>query len=78
MNTNSVIIEVRGAAGGDEAKIWADDLIRMYTRYGLSQGWKVEALDEGTIKIQGVDAFSKLKMEGGVHRVQRIPTTERK
>lgn len=78
MNSNSVILEVRAAAGGDEAKIWADDLIRMYSRYALSQGWKVESLDEGVIKINGEGAFEKLKMEGGVHRVQRIPTTERK
>ncbi|MFH0863946.1 MAG: peptide chain release factor-like protein [Candidatus Gottesmanbacteria bacterium] len=78
MNPNIIIIEIRGAAGGDEAKIWADDLVRMYTRYAQAQGWKVELIDQGTIKISGTDAFSKLKMEGGVHRVQRIPETERR
>lgn len=78
INLNTVILEIRGAAGGDEAKIWADDLVRMYTRYALSLGWKIEPLDDGVIKINGQGAFAKLKMEGGVHRVQRIPTTERK
>jgi len=77
-NSNTVILEVRGAAGGDEAKIWAEDLVRMYTRYALSQGWKVESLDEGVIKINGQGVYDKLKMEGGVHRVQRIPATERR
>lgn len=78
INSNTVILEVRGAAGGDEAKIWADDLIRMYTRFALSQGWKVETLDDDVIKINGQGTFDKLKMEAGVHRVQRIPTTERR
>ncbi len=78
MDTNSVILEIRGAAGGDEAKIWADDLTRMYSRFALSQGWKVEPLGPGTIKIAGERAFDKLKSEGGVHRVQRIPETERR
>ncbi len=78
MNPDKTIIEIHGAAGGDEAKIWADDLTRMYTRYALTQGWKVEPLGQGTIKISGPGAFEKLKMEGGVHRVQRIPDTERR
>ncbi len=78
MDTNSVILEIRGAAGGDEAKIWADDLTRMYSRFALSQGWKLESLGPGTIKIAGERAFDKLKSEGGVHRVQRIPETERR
>lgn len=78
MNPNAVILEIRGAAGGDEAKIWANDLVRMYSRYALSQNWKVEPLGPGIIKISGPGAFEKLKMEGGVHRVQRIPVTERR
>lgn len=78
MHSNAVILEIRGATGGDEAKIWADDLARMYGRYALSQGWKVKSLGPGTIKISGPGAFEKLKMEGGVHRVQRIPATERR
>lgn len=78
MNPNTVILEIRPAAGGDEAKIWAEDLLRMYTRFALSQNWKVEPLGEGVVKINGDGAFDKLKMEAGVHRVQRIPQTERK
>jgi len=78
MNPNSVILEIRGAAGGNEAKIWAEDLLRMYSRYALSQRWKVEPLGAGTIKIIGPGAFEKLKTEAGVHRVQRIPETERR
>ena len=72
----NILLEIRGAAGGDEAKIWADDLLRLYTRYALSLNWKVEAIDEGLIKIKNKNAYDKLKYEGGVHRVQRIPQTE--
>lgn len=75
-NNNNAIIEVRGAAGGDEAKIWANDLLRMYTRYAETQKWEVEPLDEGVAKITGKGAYGKLKFESGVHRVQRVPTTE--
>lgn len=78
MNPNSVILEIRGAAGGDEAKIWADDLARMYSRFALSQNWKIESLGPGVIKIGGQGVFEKLKFEAGVHRVQRIPETERR
>ncbi len=78
MNPNIVILEIRGAAGGDEAKIWAEDLLRMYVRFAVTQGWKVEPLGEGTVKINGTGAFEKLKNEAGVHRVQRIPQTERR
>ncbi|OGG00491.1 hypothetical protein A2Y99_02785 [Candidatus Gottesmanbacteria bacterium RBG_13_37_7] len=77
MNTDVVILEIRGATGGDEAKIWAIDLIRMYTRFALSKNWKVTSLDEGVIRIKGPQAFQMLQLEGGVHRVQRIPATER-
>lgn len=73
---NNAIIEVRGAAGGDEAKIWANDLLRMYSRYSENQKYEVEPLDEGVIKVTGKGAYGKLKFESGVHRVQRIPTTE--
>lgn len=78
MNSNAVILEIRGAAGGDEASIWAHDLLRMYSRYAASQNWKVQSLDEGVIKISAENCFEKLKHEAGVHRVQRIPATERK
>ncbi|MDO8551199.1 MAG: peptide chain release factor-like protein [bacterium] len=74
---NSIIIEVRPGTGGEEAKIWAGDLLRMYARFANSQGWKVFQVDDGTIKITGPNAYSSLKKESGVHRVQRVPETER-
>jgi peptide chain release factor 1 len=77
MDKNKVILEIRPAAGGDEAKIWAHDLKRMYVRYANSQKWSVSEIGEGVIKISGPDAFEKLKHEAGVHRVQRVPQTER-
>lgn len=77
MNNDVAIIEVRGATGGDEAKIWADDLIRMYLRYATNRGWKSEAYDSGVIRIKGPNAYHVFKYETGVHRVQRIPKTER-
>lgn len=75
--TQTIYLEVRGATGGDEAKIWASDLLRMYLRYATKKGWKVAQVDDNVIKITGLDAFDALKNESGVHRVQRIPTTER-
>jgi len=77
VKTDVAIIEARPGTGGDEAKIWADDLLRMYTRYANSQGWKVFDIDDGVIKIQGTNAFVLLQHESGVHRVQRVPQTER-
>ncbi|MFZ5366256.1 MAG: peptide chain release factor-like protein [Patescibacteria group bacterium] len=77
MNTDVAILEIRPGTGGEEAKIWASDLLRMYSRFANSQGWKVNFIDEGVIKIQGLSVFEKLKNEAGVHRVQRIPKTER-
>jgi len=81
-----VIVEIRGAAGGDEANIFAGDLYRMYTYYSEKNGWKVEEInaEEGEaggysqveFKIKGDNVYSKLKYESGSHRVQRIPTTE--
>lgn len=82
----NVIVEVRAGAGGSEAALFAGDLFRMFTRYAERQGWKSEILsssipDIGGIKeiifsIEGTGAYSRLKYESGVHRVQRIPTTE--
>ncbi len=82
----NVIVEIRGGAGGDEAALFAGDLFRMYTRYAENQGWRVEVLDanapdlggfkEVVFSIEGDGAYSKLKYESGVHRVQRVPTTE--
>ena len=82
----NVVIEIRGGAGGEEAALFGADLFRMYTRYAERHGWKIELLnsnftDIGGVKevvfvITGVSAFSRLKYESGVHRVQRIPSTE--
>lgn len=77
MNTDIAIMEFRQGPGGDEARIWANDLLRMYSRYAVILGWKVESLDEQVIRIKGPGAFTKLQYEAGTHRVQRIPTTER-
>jgi peptide chain release factor 1 len=77
MNKDVAIIEIRGAAGGDEAKIWADDLLRMYLRFAEKQGWQVKTLGQRILRIKGKNAYELLKKEAGVHRVQRIPTTER-
>lgn len=84
----SVILEVRAGTGGEEAALFASELMRMYLRYGESQGWRTEILsladaDAGGIKeascrIEGSGAYGKLKFESGVHRVQRIPETEAK
>ena len=73
---NACILEVRSAAGGEEAKIWADDLTRMYLRFANNQGWAIEQLDERVLKIICKNVFDSLKYESGVHRVQRIPVTE--
>lgn len=73
---NSVILEVRPGTGGEEAKIWAEDLLNMYTRFSNSQNLEVIKLDDGVIKIKGKKAFELLYHEAGVHRVQRIPETE--
>ncbi|WZL73591.1 peptide chain release factor 1 [Clostridiaceae bacterium 35-E11] len=82
----NVIVEIRAGAGGDEAGLFAGDLLRMYTRYAERNRWKVEMMNlnetgVGGIKeviftIKGKGAYSRLKYESGVHRVQRIPTTE--
>jgi len=82
----NAIIEIRGGTGGDEASIFAGDLLRMYTRYCERRGWKVSLLSEteGTvggykevqIEVQGEDVYGTLKFESGVHRVQRVPATE--
>ena len=82
----NVIVEIRGAAGGDEANIFAGDLYRMYSRYAEKQGWKTEVLDSEDcaaggfsqieFMIKGDNVYSKLKYESGAHRVQRVPVTE--
>ncbi|HCM37840.1 MAG: Peptide chain release factor 1 [Candidatus Gottesmanbacteria bacterium GW2011_GWB1_43_11] len=77
MNTDIAILEFRPGPGGEEAKIWAYDLMRMYTRYANLCGWKVEQIAENVIRVRGEQAFAKLQYEAGTHRVQRIPATER-
>lgn len=77
MNPDVAILEFRPGPGGEEAKIWAADLLRMYLRYANLLGWKVEQLDDTVIRIHGPQAFTKLQYEAGTHRVQRIPATER-
>ncbi len=82
----NVFVEIRAGTGGEEAAIFAADLYRMYTRYAERQGWKVEMMDSNAIgiggfkevvfQVKGKGAFSKLKYESGVHRVQRVPATE--
>jgi len=71
-------MEIRGAAGGDEAKIWAEDLLRMYLKFAEKQGWKTQIISKGIIRISGLNVYSSLKNETGVHRVQRIPATEKR
>ena len=82
----NVVLEIRAGTGGDEASLFAAQLLRMYTRYAEEQGWRVEVLSasptglggfkEVIALIEGRGAFSRLKFEGGVHRVQRVPVTE--
>ncbi len=82
----NVIVEIRGAEGGEEANLWAGDLFSMYKRYAETRGWKVETLSsqpsemggfrELSFVVKGADAWSRLKHEAGPHRVQRVPVTE--
>ncbi len=76
LDNRDIILEIRGAAGGEEAKLWGEDLLRLYSRYGQTQGWKVEPAGPMAIKISGRGVYGKLKYESGVHRVQRVPVTE--
>ena len=86
MDDKNVIVEIRAGAGGDEAGLFAGDLYRMYTRYAESRKWKVEELDSSesdigglrdvSFMVHGKGAYSAMKFESGVHRVQRVPQTE--
>lgn len=85
-DNKNVIVEVRGAAGGDEGNIFAGDLYRMYVKYAESQGWKIEVMEAQeseaggysliSFMVKGEGVYSKLKFESGSHRVQRVPKTE--
>ncbi|HWA51699.1 MAG TPA: peptide chain release factor-like protein [Patescibacteria group bacterium] len=74
----TIYLEIRGATGGDEAKLWGQDLLRMYSRFATRKLWKFELIDEATLKITGENVFALLKNESGVHRVQRVPSTEKR
>ncbi len=85
-DARNVVLEIRAGTGGDEATLFAAELFRMYSRYAENQGWKVEIIDlsesgirgikEVSVIIEGKGAYSRLKYEAGVHRVQRVPETE--
>ncbi|MFZ3069437.1 MAG: PCRF domain-containing protein [Microgenomates group bacterium] len=82
-NDSPAIVEIRGAAGGDESKIFANDLLRMYTRFAQEKGFTVENIDDGVVKFSRPNrslwdhgAFETFQYESGVHRVQRVPVTE--
>jgi len=82
----NIMLEIRAGTGGDEASIWAGDLLRLYSRYADSQNWRVKLVSESLaemggfkeaiLEVQGENVYSKLKFEAGVHRVQRVPVTE--
>lgn len=82
----NIMLEIRAGTGGDEASIWAGDLLRMYSKYAENQGWRIKLVSESLadmggfkeiiLEIQGDRVYSKLKFEAGVHRVQRVPVTE--
>src|SRR5260221_1575554 len=86
VNPNVANLEIRAAAGGDEAGLFANDLLRMYLRYAESQGWKLQELDRSdgglnqiktvVVQIRVKNSFTLLRHESGVHRVQRVPKTE--
>jgi len=87
MKTQGIILEIRAGAGGDEAGLFAADLFRMYSKYAQSQGWKFALIDQNqtpingfkevVMEINGPNAYEELKNESGVHRVQRVPNTEK-
>jgi|SRR5581483_11211611 len=78
LDERDAILELKGAAGGEEAKLWAEELLRMYTRFAQLRGFKVEQVDDYVVKIMGRGVFGALKYDAGVHRVQRIPKTEKR
>jgi peptide chain release factor 1 len=74
---NEVILEARAGAGGDEAALFAQQLVEMYTRYAEAKDWQTKVIDGMTLEIKGKDAYKLLRFETGVHRVQRVPVTEK-
>jgi peptide chain release factor 1 len=87
MNINTIILEIRAGAGGKEASLFAADLAEMYTKFAAKQGWQITKIDESKselggfkeiiFEISGQEVYKKLKNESGVHRVQRVPATEK-
>lgn len=87
VNTRNVVLEIRAGSGGDEAELFAKELLRMYERYTQSLGWKLEIIELNqselggikslTARVVGQGVYAKLRFEGGVHRVQRVPKTEK-
>jgi peptide chain release factor 1 len=82
LDERNAIMEIKGAAGGEEAKLWREELLRMYLRFAQIKGFQVEQIDDGVIKISGTSStpspFKTFKYEAGVHRVQRTPETEKR
>lgn len=78
INPNVVVIEGYKGVGGDESKLWAKELLLSYIRFAERRGFKYEYLEEATVKIKGEGVFNLFKNETGVHRIQRIPTTEKR
>lgn len=78
LDNRSAILEVKGAAGGDEAKNWARELLRMYMRFAEDYKYSIEQIDDNSIKFMQRGTFGLLKFEAGVHRVQRVPETEKR
>lgn len=76
-NSRDVILEIRAGAGGEEASLFASELLRAYVRYAELHGWHVSSVDLRIIEISGKDVYGRMKFESGVHRVQRIPKTEK-
>lgn len=78
LDQRNAIVEVKGAAGGDEAKLWAKELLRMYARFAEDNKYQIVSINDNTIKFTQQNTFGLLKYEAGVHRVQRIPLTEKR
>lgn len=78
INPNIVIIEAIQGAGGDESKLWGSDLLVSYTKYAQKHDMQVQPIEESVIRVKGIGAFNCYKHETGVHRVQRIPSTEKR
>ena len=78
MENQTAYLEIRGATGGDEAKLWGQDLLRMYIRFATKKAWKTLLISDNTLKLSGGGVYDSLKNESGVHRVQRVPVTEKR